>query len=1659
MSYQEPKRFMFHKKYTNKKSPLKHKPEVVPQSLNSYICSKCNQFYDFQLSSNNTYIGRVPLLLKCKHTLCEECILSSMLKDKLECVECNDITIFNEKYSKDTKLQDIFPVNFYVFGMVLYYRRSRVLKPSFTFRPVQTDKMINNSLEDETSMICCQLNCTNFVALKCFDSDYMLCETCLKLSHNSSAEVEHDMVDLKNFTPELQEKCLEHKSNVLEFACKQCDLKLCCYCVLNKHRDHDYHQLTQMNNEDLGKIEALLGEIENSLGYLRATDKKITSYLNRTSKDLDSKSNEIKTNLSIEISRHFENFHAKLQRIETNLHEQLEQHKTSKKKSLIITREKVQQNLTFLTKLSNCAKQLLNKEDVKYDVEFIIKNLMLALKVKCHLMQQEVDDHIKIDFGSAIHDIDDSYHFQRDQKNEFFLIHTQDLPEEYKLNDAISLDSISSQSTSLTNDDTIDEESIKNTSLGENDLSTSTKKSDITSKYAILKRDHSNSSSLSFSQKSRKSSVSSLESIDDQMSFNTKSLSMSCEKIPDLLAGNKEQVTVTHINSPSSFYVHFIKSRNTFNELTRVVSKYAKGTCIKVEPELNEIYLVKFSDPNHTKWYRGRITEIDKISDKYTVFFIDYGNTSVVSKKWIRYLPPKLMKFPPLAIHCKFSELYPLESFWNINALSLMADIVNNEILLMIIIKNSLDALEVDLITLDGTTSVREALIFSREAVPILNSNHLVLEAKKEMGISFKPKNDIIFPQGKFNQYESHKVIITHVESLSEIYLIMAESHRPFNDLKKEMNKTYLGAKKGFVYSMEVGMYVAVSIIEKESIVNWYRAKITQAPESRSTVIVKLIDVGVTVAIQWENIRKLNDTFYKTNALAFQVALIDVNNFTDDNTSTEKITKFFQRYVQKGIVLEMIVQENDVVPKIVLVETSDDTKFCVNGKLVAEDCAIGTGKYGYEISFKGEDQQNFTVEMMKMIQSSQSNDSSDSHDSTLDGYNNQTLQIEVEIVSVETPSLIYLKILQNERKFKELHAAMQACYDSSTAWPIEKWAPKQLVAVKYNGEYLRGIVREEVAENKYLVSLKDIRKDVEIEAKDMMMLYKNFTKCPELITRCHLANIIPAGGSEKWSAMACELLEETLKGKSKIYLIKVGKIDMNTRSLPVLLWYKQYFPGSALEESKTVMYSINKVLLKNGLALKTNTIKESLPSPEKIIRTDSIDKKFWDWPSPVLIQDDHIVAIPSCVNSSGQIYIHDVRDETALTEMSKKLLNYFKDTEVDNKLEDWKVGDICIAKYFLNEGWYRAKVVAINQNTVSVVMVDYGNEEDLNPIDLRKEILFDNVPIYASIVYLQDLNPLNDVWDKDDLDILHGAIVDKEIDVYFTKGHNIRNPSPVLMSFKGINVNDFMMTKCKHLQKSTVNETEINSFLTNSDCECDSDSPSVVLLPNDETDKESEKDEEIIKITREINTFEETLKKEFKNKEELINETNNEIKFKIENISNKSSFEIVIINLFDYNQIIFEQANYEHTNLEQFEAMEKDIQSNSQSLKPLENIILDAPCIVKYSQDNQYYRCKILGIRKDDVLVWFVDYGNFEYVLKSELKEIKMDWLDYPIQQHFAEIADVKFENAAKKEEFKEFLAKFYSEILLAEVAMREPLKVKLFDTKTRELIYQQFIN
>ncbi|XP_050079866.1 uncharacterized protein LOC126567692 [Anopheles maculipalpis] len=155
-----------------------------------------------------------------------------------------------------------------------------------------------------------------------------------------------------------------------------------------------------------------------------------------------------------------------------------------------------------------------------------------------------------------------------------------------------------------------------------------------------------------------------------------------------------------------------------------------------------------------------------------------------------------------------------------------------------------------------------------------------------------------------------------------------------------------------------------------------------------------------------------------------------------------------------------------------------------------------------------------------------------------------------------------------------------------------------------------------------------------------------------------------------------------------------------------------------------------------------------------------------DWPEGDPIEKTVFVGMPTHIGNDGTIFLYDMCREPVLNHIRDKINEHLRNADVPDKPAIFQLGEPCLAKYHLDEMYYRASIVSvIKRNTYRVLFVDYGNEETCRGEYLRKDIICGRVPVQTNRFRLSRIVPKEmgknekSSWPENALLACHGLCV------------------------------------------------------------------------------------------------------------------------------------------------------------------------------------------------------------------------------------------------------------------------------------------------------------
>nr|XP_014976244.1 RING finger protein 17 isoform X3 [Macaca mulatta] len=1089
-------------------------------------------------------------------------------------------------------------------------------------------------------------------------------------------------------------------------------------------------------------------------------------------------------------------------------------------------------------------------------------------------------------------------------------------------------------------------------------------------------------------------------------------------------AGSAELVFVSHVIDPCHFYIRKYSQIKDAKVLEKKVNEFCNRSSHLDPSDILELGARIFVNSiKNGMWCRGTITELIPIEGKNTrkpcsptrlfvhevaliqIFMVDFGNSEVlivtgvvdthvrpehsakqhialndlclILRKSEPYIEGLLKDIQPLAQPCSLKDIVPQNSNegWEEEAKVEFLKMVNNKAVSMKVFREEDGVLIVDLqkpppnkISSDMPVSLRDALVFMELAK--FKSQSLRSHFEKNTTLHYHPP---ILPK----EMTDVSVTVCHINSPGDFYLQLIEG-LDFLFLLKTIEEFYKNeAGENLEILCPVQDQVCVAKFEDGI---WYRAKVIGLP-GHQEVEVKYVDFGNTAKITIKDVRKIKDEFLTAPEKAIKCKLAYIEPYKRTmQWSKEAKEKFEDKAQDKFMTCSIIKILED---NVLLVELFDSlgvpemTTTSINDQLVKEGLA------SYEIGYILKDNSQKHIEVWdpspEEIISNEVHNLNPVSAKSLPNENFQSLynkELPVHICNVISPEKIYVQWLLTENLLNSLEEKMIAAYENSK-WEPVKWENDMHCAVKIQdkNQWRRGQIIRMVTDTLVEVLLYDVGVELVVNVDCLRKLQENLKTMGRLSLECSLVDIRPAGGSDKWTATACDCLSLYLTGAVATIILQVDSEENNTTwPLPVKIFCR---------DEKGERVDVSKYLIKKGLALRERRInkldnshslsEKSLEVPleqEDSVVTNCIktnfdpDKKTADIISEQKVSEfqEEILeprtargykppAIPnmkvfeatvSCVGDDGTIFVVPKLSEFELIKMTNEIQSNLKCLGL---LEPyfWKKGEACAVRGS-DTLWYRGKVMEVVGGAVRVQYLDHGFTEKIPQCHLYPILLYPDIPQFCIPCQLHSTTPVGNVWQPDAIEVLQQLLSKREVDIHIMElPKNPWEKLSIHLYFDGMSLSYFMA----YYKYCTSEHTE------------------EMLKEKPRSDHDKKYEEEQWEIRFEVYICLDSV--------ETCNHSNQHSDTDDSGVSGESESESLD------------------------EALQR-VNKKVEALPPLTDFRTEMPCLAEYD-DGLWYRAKIVSIKEFNplsILVQFVDYGSTAKLTLNRLCQIPPHLMRYP---------------------------------------------------------------
>lgn len=332
---------------------------------------------------------------------------------------------------------------------------------------------------------------------------------------------------------------------------------------------------------------------------------------------------------------------------------------------------------------------------------------------------------------------------------------------------------------------------------------------------------------------------------------------------------------ISHMNSPSSFYVHFAEDENLIIKLADDLNESLENRgCENCLDELMVGDLIVAEHDADCFYYRAVIKTL-KSGNSYEVEFIDYGNAAVVSSSKICRIPEKFLALPRFSVHCFLSSVksIPSES-WTKESAAYFARTVSDKPVACKFLQQHGEKWEIDVIC-DGESLSDSLLhkvdgirwkstwVFALENKPKQKGNHR--KSKNSSGgqnktkaagmksISVKPLS-LLHQVLNSGQVEAAEVV--NISKSGEFYVQLLKNLQILHELNVMLDKEAQRSDLLRVDDIEQGLEC---ITQSEKTLKWYRSKVIKKFVREKLMLVFFMDYGTCEMVPLNNVRMLTD--------------------------------------------------------------------------------------------------------------------------------------------------------------------------------------------------------------------------------------------------------------------------------------------------------------------------------------------------------------------------------------------------------------------------------------------------------------------------------------------------------------------------------------------------------------------------------------------------------------------------------------------------------------------------------------------------------------------------------------------------------------------------------------------------------------------------------
>ncbi|XP_029932954.1 tudor domain-containing protein 1 isoform X3 [Myripristis murdjan] len=561
-------------------------------------------------------------------------------------------------------------------------------------------------------------------------------------------------------------------------------------------------------------------------------------------------------------------------------------------------------------------------------------------------------------------------------------------------------------------------------------------------------------------------------------------------------------------------------------------------------------------------------------------------------------------------------------------------------------------------------------------------------------------------------------------------------------------------------------------------------------------------------------------------------------------------------------------------------------------------------------------------------------------------------EIQATVLELHSPSKFFL-LAQSPEVLDALHqitTELQKTYSGCSS--VTAYTPNlgEVCAVQFSHDlnWYRGLVQSMAADQKTASILYiDFGNEEDVPLNRIQPLATNIKRAPPCALRCCVARVVPP--SDTWTGECCIVLRQAVTGKNLTVSV-VGLLESDhVHAVDILLPFmgKQLSTfliecGYALEEETNVKPTKQEInALENA----------SLENFKRL--SNGKDDNTWAQPPEPLTQalGDSFSVVVTHLQSPLDIICQKVENASVIQELQLKLREHCLQLPASQNFRP-APGTACCAQFSEDNQWYRAKVLAYSsEERVCVGYIDFGNSEEVDLACLRPlSTSLLALPMQAIPCALAGVQPVGESWSEACVLAMQSIVSNRILCVKIMGGREDK----ALVS---------LIDEASDPQ-ANVAEVLISAGYAAPSTSCNQPAEQAMTAAGD-AQASGQAEEPLVWSCAELPTDGQT------------------VALLVSVVENPEEFYCRIHNPKDHEMLIELGAQ-----------LKQHCKADAPPFSPKAG----EPCCAMFSGDGAWYRVMVKEVFEEHASVYYVDYGNNSWVLKSDLRAITPRLLKLPFQ-------------------------------------------------------------